>query len=591
MPQQRLGDLRLFASDLVHFAKADAVGAILLVLAGAFLEGIGLLMLVPLFSIIVGPTSGGAIVDGLTGALLSYIPAQQAIGRLMFVLAIFALIMALRAFVLFHRDVLLTRLQVGFVQERRSRVIRLLASSRWDFVARIRHGRVAHVLGSDAQSLRTAAHNLIQCAVAAAILGAQALFAVLVSPMLALVILVMLAGGGLALRPFLRRSQQTGADLTEANLEMVNSTGQFLGGLKLALSQNLQTSYIKEFDATQARALDKEVSFARQRAITQIALTIFTALLAGLVLLIDAAFLGTSPAALIVLLVILVRTSGPATQIQQGAQHIFHALPAYAQIRRLEDELQAAQRQEPANGAAAWPLASAAIEFRRVSFWHNERAREPGSLSGGVFELDLRVEEGSVIGLTGPSGAGKTTFADLLVGLYPPKLGSILIGGEPLADGRLNAWRDSIAYVSQDPFLFHDSVRNNLLWARPDADEDKLWERLACVEADRLVRDLDGGLDATVGERGGLLSGGERQRIALARALLRDPRLLLLDEATNAIDADGEARIFRALLGLPRRPTIVMIAHREASFVNVERVIRLSEGRIVSDRPPGSAYG
>jgi ATP-binding cassette subfamily C protein len=133
--------------------------------------------------------------------------------------------------------------------------------------------------------------------------------------------------------------------------------------------------------------------------------------------------------------------------------------------------------------------------------------------------------------------------------------------------------------VSQDPFLFHDSIRANLLWARADAEEAELWRVLSLAGADTLVERI--GLDTVVGERGGLLSGGERQRIALARALLRRPVFLLLDEATNAIDIDSEAAILARLAADPNRPTIVMIAHRESSLALCERRVELRDGRIV----------
>ena len=222
------------------------------------------------------------------------------------------------------------------------------------------------------------------------------------------------------------------------------------------------------------------------------------------------------------------------------------------------------------------------LEFQSVSYAHGGTA-DGAAKTGGVFDLDLAIEEGACVGLAGPSGAGKTTFADLVAGLYEPQSGEIRVGGRPLHASGLAAWRDTIGYVSQDPFLFHDSLRNNLLWARPDAREEELWAQLALVGADRLVQRLPGGLDAVVGERGGLLSGGERQRVAIARALLRAPRLLLLDEATSAIDVEGEAHILTALRDLKRRPTIIMIAHRQVSFAFVERIITLSHGQIASD--------
>ena len=198
-------------------------------------------------------------------------------------------------------------------------------------------------------------------------------------------------------------------------------------------------------------------------------------------------------------------------------------------------------------------------------------------------DLDLIIDLGSIVGIAGPSGAGKTTFADLLVGLYPPQSGTILIGGVPLRGPSVTAWRNSVSYLAQDPFLFHDTIRRNLLWANPEVDEAALWSVLGMVGAEEIVRNAAQGLDTVVGERGTLLSGGERQRLCLARAMLRRPHLLVLDEATSAIDIEGEHALFERLLLVTPRPTIVMIAHRLESLRHCQRILLFEGGMMVSD--------
>jgi ABC-type multidrug transport system fused ATPase/permease subunit len=130
----------------------------------------------------------------------------------------------------------------------------------------------------------------------------------------------------------------------------------------------------------------------------------------------------------------------------------------------------------------------------------------------------------------------------------------------------LASWRQHLSYISQDAFLFHDTIRRNLSWANSLADEDAMWRALAVAGADEFVRGLPEGLDTLVGERGTLVSGGERQRIALARALLRTPRLLVMDEATNAMDSAGERAVLLRLAALEPRPTIVVITHRQENL-------------------------
>jgi ATP-binding cassette subfamily C protein len=422
------------------------------------------------------------------------------------------------------------------------------------------------------QSAGLAAALLLQALAAGALLLGQFVLAFLLSPLLALLMMAVLGAGAVGMRPVLRRARGLGEGLTRSNMGLVTSTSEFLGGLKLALSQNLQSSFLAEFEAILARASARRVAFTRQRTGTQLALTGVAALVAGLVMLLGIGLLGAAPATVIAFLFIMARMNGPAALIQNAAQIVVHSLPAYEQIKALQAELEGAQGAPGAAAAGAAP--EGAVEFEGVSFRHGEGE------GGGVEGLSLTIPPGEFLGLGGPSGAGKTTFADLLVGLYPPQRGRVSVGGRALEGPALAAWRERLAYVAQDPFLFHDSVRRNLLWACPGAGDEAIWTALEEAGADALVRRLDGGLDSVLGERGALLSGGERQRIALARALIRKPRLLILDEATSAIDLAGEAEILARLAARADRPTLVMIAHRAESLAWCDRVIELREGRL-----------
>jgi ATP-binding cassette subfamily C protein len=197
---------------------------------------------------------------------------------------------------------------------------------------------------------------------------------------------------------------------------------------------------------------------------------------------------------------------------------------------------------------------------------------------GGVKQADFAIAPGAFAGVAGPSGAGKTTLIDVLIGLLVPQAGEFSVGGVALDPARAMGWRQQLAYVPQDGFVFNDTVRRNLTWACPDADDESLWRALALSGGDAIVERLPEGLDTIVGERGALLSGGERQRITLARALVGSPRLLVLDEALNAVDADSESAVLARLAALDPRPTIVMVSHRAASLIHCDQVIAVDNG-------------
>jgi ATP-binding cassette subfamily C protein len=224
------------------------------------------------------------------------------------------------------------------------------------------------------------------------------------------------------------------------------------------------------------------------------------------------------------------------------------------------------------------PYPDGDIAFESVSFIHRfpTGAVTDEGTDGVVRDLNLTIGQGEFLVITGTSGAGKTTLMDLLAGLYRPTSGRIAVGGRTLGPTMLAAWRRGLAYVPQDPFLFNDSVRHNLAWANPAADEAQMWQTLEMTGAKSLVRRMENGLDTVVGERGTLVSGGERQRIALARALLRKPKLLILDEATSALDSETEHSVLARLRDMKMRPTIILIAHRTENLAVGDRVVRLA---------------
>jgi ATP-binding cassette subfamily C protein len=181
----------------------------------------------------------------------------------------------------------------------------------------------------------------------------------------------------------------------------------------------------------------------------------------------------------------------------------------------------------------------------------------------------------------GASGAGKSTLADVLMGLLVPDAGEMSVNGDPIRGSRRLTWRRSVAYVPQETFLFHDTIRHNLLWGNPKACDDALHQALKKAAADFVFR-LPQGLDTVVGDGGIRLSGGERQRIALARALLKQPSLLILDEATSALDLENEARVRQAIETLHGDMTVVIIGHRLPTLEHADQVVVLDQGRVAA---------
>ena len=569
-----------FLRDFAEYAGRNGIAAAALVLFGALLEGMSLAFLVPLLGVVLGSDMPSGRLQAAIGALFQAFGVETAFSRLTLLIVLFGLLLALRAAIVSLRNAKVAELQIGFVEARRGRIAELVASAPWDKIVHLRHARVTQVMSGDIQRVAAAANFLLQAIVAIVMLLTQCVLVLLLAPGLALFAIALVAVSFAFLAPAIRRTYRLGAIVTKANLTLLNSTAQFLGGLKLAVSQNLQTRFLAEFRQTLADLSRRQISYMRQQTNSRLVLTTAFSALGALIFLAGFA-LGIAAPTLLTLLLVISRMSAPATQLQQGSQQVANMLSAYESVQQLAKEL-ATFRTEP-GPLAATPIAlEGPIVLQNVSFVH-PAGEEEGAPAPGVHSLNLAIAPGEILGVAGPSGAGKTTFADLLVGLFSPQQGRITVGGVPLDGAALAAWRTTISYISQDAFLFHDTVRRNLDWASPDASEAQMWEALALAGAESLVRRMERGLETVVGERGTLISGGERQRLALARAILRKPRLLILDEATSAIDIAGEREILDRLYRLSPRPTIVIIAHRPESIVGCDRIIRIDGGRVVAD--------
>jgi ATP-binding cassette subfamily B protein len=332
------------------------------------------------------------------------------------------------------------------------------------------------------------------------------------------------------------------------------------------------------FDATVNRELTargRSLRYLEKLRITHAAITVAMtiALLAWVVVLWQGGSATTGDVVLVCTLglSILSATRDLAVALVDVTQHFARLTEAVATLL-LPHELRDHPEAEPLIKSGA------AIAFNNISF------RYPGGLQ--VFdEFNLRLQPGQRVGLVGHSGGGKSTLFVLLQRFYDVQLGSVTIDGQDIARVTQQSLRQAISVVPQDISLFHRSILENIRYGRPNATDDEVLRAAIAARCD-FVETLPEGLATTVGDRGVKLSGGQRQRIAIARAFLKDAPILLLDEATAALDSESEEAIREALARLMRGRTVIAIAHRLATLRNFDRVVVLESGRIIEDGPP-----
>ncbi len=215
------------------------------------------------------------------------------------------------------------------------------------------------------------------------------------------------------------------------------------------------------------------------------------------------------------------------------------------------------------------------IRFEAVSL------RYAAGLSPALSDISFTLEKGRMLALVGPSGAGKSSIADLLTGLYEPTAGRILVDGLPMEQLELASWQQRLGVVSQDTFLFNATIAENIAFGSPGATEEQIQAACRAAQAAAFIESLPEGYNTLVGERGYRLSGGQRQRLSLARAILRDPELLILDEATSALDSASERLVQEAIERFEHNHTVLVIAHRLSTIVKADQILVLDGGRVV----------
>jgi ATP-binding cassette subfamily C protein len=420
-------------------------------------------------------------------------------------------------------------------------------------------------------SISAGTSMLLQLTSVAFLLAVQASVALRLAPLLALGTLVPAALLAFALRGQIRRILELGRAANSSHEAVFHEMSEFLGGMKLAKSAAAEGPHVAACVSAAARLRAQQLHYIRAKSGAHMAYQIGGALAMVLLVVLGSTVSELPLPELLVLGAVFSRMVPVVLDCVSQIQAVAHSLPAFASVESIIRECQSAAEEEDAGRPA--PTLGAELALHGVSFRYEPAGPDV------LRDVSLTIRAGGMLAVTGPSGAGKSTLADLVMGLLHPTQGLLTIDGAPLLRAEARAWRRSLAYVSQESFLFRDSVRANLLWARPDATEKDLWHALSLAAAAGFVTALPRGLDTMIGDRGLLLSGGERQRLAIARAVLRRPQLLVLDEATSALDYENERLVQAAIDGLRGLTTILVITHRLMALRGADEVLVLVEGR------------
>ncbi|HET6159347.1 MAG TPA: ABC transporter ATP-binding protein [Dongiaceae bacterium] len=457
--------------------------------------------------------------------------------------------------------------------EARLDVIHTLMHARWSFYARQRLSRLVSAAGESSNAVGDAFQLSTDMLMAFLRIFIYLLIFYVIAPAMVLVAAGVATVMAVSYGALVRQSKRAAKNQSRAMSRMkADLTDVFIGIKSIrAMGRQAQMSTLLANDSDaldesmRSRVLSAEYAEELQAPI--IAICMILGLMGG------SSLLHLSGHELLLASILLVRLVNTFGFVQRGTQRLMTAQVWLSSAKSLVDA--AAASQEQLTGGKA-PDPAAGVRFEGVSFKHAD-GREL------LSKVDFALEPGKITTLVGPSGVGKTTTLDLIIGLLPARSGKLWLGGIDSTEVDLAKWRQGIGYVPQDVTLFHDTVRNNVALGEEKFTDEEVWRALRAAGADEFIEALPEGLDHVVGERGQMLSGGQRQRIALARALLHRPAILVLDEATAGLDRETEEAICAHIRDMVTSAglTVVAVTHGEAWRQMADHIYKLADGNIL----------
>ena len=557
--------------QFLSFSPWKIIALNIATLLGSLSTVLGIFLVIPLAQI------AGINFDSQVGArwgLMSHVAKwlnqfnfTKDLTTILFIYVLLAIALALLSY---KRTLIGAKLQQDYTKQMRMQLYEAVLSSKWEYLSNRRSSRLLHRLGTQVQSMNATAHQIITLLHKLLSLLVLTVFMVVLNWKFTVMTFAVAFLVAIAVFPVRWSIRKAGKEQVESYQNIFQLLAEHLSSLKMIKSSGHEWMFYKKLRKTSSHLEKQQLKVAQAGAIIALAHKVALTLGFSIILYSSITWLNIPVSHFFLLLVIMSRIFPQVAGLQQSIQQITFTLPIYQDLEKTFANTAKMHEAKMSKNKSKMQLHEG-LEFKKVEFSY------PNSSNNVLKNLSFVIPKNKIFALVGASGAGKTTVADLLVGLLIPNKGQVLVDNQVLERSQLARWRRSIAYVTQDSYFFNDTIRNNLNWVADNITDEAISDALEKAVLTDFIKKLPKGLDTVIGERGIRLSGGERQRLALARAFLTKPQLLILDEATSALDIENERQIVQAISNIKGDLTIVVIAHRLSTIKHADKVLYLKE--------------
>lgn len=568
------GDRFIILREFKHF-RAIAIIALVCTLLAAFFEGATVSLVASFLQVLTNPEKP-PIETGIDWFDTAFLATKASAASRIYRLS--ALILALmwsRSLLYYFGQYYSALAQANLCDRLRKRLFEQFQSLSLSYYSSHRSGDLINSITTEINQIKQAVQVYAGLITRGSTLLAYVISMFLLSWQLSLAAITLYTLLSVGLSTLIRRVREASFLLPKANGQFTSVAIQFINGIRTVKGSATEDFERRRFYRASTDIIEAEAKVALvSSSVYPLAESSASTILIVMVIVAFHFFISVGSlqtASLLTFMFVLFRMMPLVSQVNSGRENISRF---QGSVGNIQDLLRTNDKPYLENGNLKFKGLNQEINLSFVSFGY-----EPNNLI--LQDINLTIEKGKVTALVGASGAGKSTLADLIPRFYDPTEGRVLLDGKDLHNFDITSVREKMAIVSQDTFIFNTSVRDNIAYGFEKVDEKDIWSAAQLAHAVEFIKELPEGLDTILGDRGVRLSGGQRQRIAIARALLRNPDILILDEATSALDSVTEQLIQESLEQLARGRTVIAIAHRLSTIAKADKVVVLKQGKII----------